>query len=1194
MPITNPKDREQLKNLGFDPDQYNDIAVQQTEQQAPPAKTTTSFGAGARSLLRNLPSSGIGLGVGGLVSSVATPFVGIPAGIMAGMGSKWLQDQAIKGLPDSVGKPLIDSEIQDTAEHPTASAVGGALSSLPFLRPDIKGLGGLAKTLVGGEVTPLAKETGKNLLLNAGLQGGIGATIKGIQQKTLTPELNSDDAISAAIGAILTKPTGLGSKIGLAPKEVVKSIEVPTEKTAPVEYIGDQETPNGGSKKLFNLTEDHPELGVKGSTISDQVLAEKGYKAPEEIPAPVVETKVEEPIVEQPKTIIPEPVKELPSKTSDELFNERSKFERGTPEFQKAHDELMAKMEEESKPKVEEPSKAEDKIATEELNKKLEVAKQEGIDTTDDATVKAIHESPVEPSNLPSHNNDISIPLLRAKITAIESKNTSQAKELASGFTDYFNKHQQNQGQLVNSFDNEIRKETGLHNPVTAALKSPIEYLTQNTPEMREVMKFINDTKANREVTPLSKKGQKIYDIVNRALDRARQEAINRKETLAHESEGFTKGYFPETISGKVNDTFNKDPFSKESQQLDSDFLEYRTKVKGDPLSVATEDLNKYHNSRNKPESNSAARYGPIDKAAGKGLPESWRNPNLMDTVTRYLESVSKRLAYHDAIQIPNLEETIAKFRGNSSVDSIMRDITGHRDHDKTPFSDLFNLVFRSSMGPLSGIKDLASSQFLGWQHINSPVQAIRNSIKAIAHTSENIADLYATGRIRRHMNTFELGNYTEGFVSGLKDLASARGIGILLKRTTNIVSDFSGKNIGDKIGRAFNYGQGKFTTLDFYGDYVKGKLNRTGKEWFDNFGKGLDISKGLSEKNLKEIASRYVDSVQGTYDARGLPSIATDSKLSPILNPARWSIEKANNYIKYTVNPLLNGNPKPFLMSTMGAAIGGATVTALVQSITGRKQNIATINEIKKSKELTPDKNMMMDYFYKGAALADASSHIGILGSILKATMDKFYGNNRPQFFNNILLDAAVNTTAIAKSISDQMRQDGYSHDLMIHGAAKILENQFQTYRLLEGYLSADKQSDIDKANKFRDLRVFNTLSGNKITDLSSPFHVSLDDIKLKQFKNETDLNKVPDEVIPLIDRAWNRSGGNPEKFKRELGSLKQNSYQTFPNPKEKKSFSDYYDFLERTQGKTETLNRLIDYAERNKINQIKSKAIP
>ncbi len=119
--------------------------------------------------------------------------------------------------------------------------------------------------------------------------------------------------------------------------------------------------------------------------------------------------------------------------------------------------------------------------------------------------------------------------------------------------------------------------------------------------------------------------------------------------------------------------------------------------------------------------------------------------------------------------------------------------------------------------------------------------------------------------------------------------------------------------------------------------------------------------------------------------------------------------------------------------------------------------------------------------------------------------------------------------------------------------------------------------------------------LEGNPITDQRMDFPASLGKDKEKKFKRTDDPEEAAKLLKELIDEALERADGNPEKLKRELDRLKRNSYQTFPNPQTMPdSFIRYLTNLEKTQGKAAANKRLLDYAQQNELNKLKSASVP
>jgi phosphoenolpyruvate synthase/pyruvate phosphate dikinase len=226
---------------------------------------------------------------------------------------------------------------------------------------------------------------------------------------------------------------------------------------------------------------------------------------------------------------------------------------------------------------------------------------------------------------------------------------------------------------------------------------------------------------------------------------------------------------------------------------------------------------------------------------------------------------------------------------------------------------------------------------------------------------------------------------------------------------------------------------------------------------------------------------------------------------------------------------------------------------------------------------------------------LAAAAGHVGMIGDLAKTLMDYAYGKNRPQGFNNVLIEAAENTATTAASLAKAITEDGFDPNVFIAAGSQMLEDNLQVYRIILANLSAEKKEDIERANKMRDLRVFKTISGDDIVDLTSPFIRPLAGQKMREFKQA----KTPEEaleILPdLIDRALTRAGDSPEKLKKELSKIKRNSYQTMPNPERMpESFLRYITFLSKSQGEEVAQERLLDYLMQNTVNKVKSGLIP
>lgn len=761
------------------------------------------------------------------------------------------------------------------------------------------------------------------------------------------------------------------------------------------------------------------------------------------------------------------------------------------------------------------------------------------------------------------------------EIDRVEAIGTPQAKTAAGAFRDFFEQYRSNQGKLVNKFGQDVRKEVGI-NP-SQAIKNPLDYIRQDSADVQKVRDWFWAHEDKTPIPTLTPKQEAIKALIQENYKAARQEVLTRpglaKPILERGSGDVDPLYLSQMPKGSILKTLTQKPGTPEFNRLKNEFIDHQLD-KG--RATTPEQAEGLFNTFLEPYKstigpNRAAKYGPIDEAAGIGIPRAWRNPNTIDVITHYNDRVARRLAYHDTIQSkPGISEAIDAITTNDSAKSVLRQIEGNPIRDNEWAQALSSVVRAVQLGPLTGMKDFVTAQTLGFQHQGSPVQMVKSAVKSIANIRENLSDAWKTGTIRHNMSSLEMGDI---------ELLGA------LRRFRDIAGDLGTRNAFDQLSRAVNLGQGKVVSLDFHQQFLKGKLGTQGKAWFENFGKDINWRKSkLSDEDILKMASRYVDSVQGTYDPRGLPKLTYEGQFAPILSLSRWSIEKADNFVRHTIYPATQGNYVPLLNSTLGLVLGGAAVQAISELATGRKQKTPTLKEVMAEPTLGGS-------FYHLAGLASAAGQVGIMGDVLKGVLDKTYGKNRPQEINNILLSAGSDVISEASALFEGVSEEGVSLDLMANFINQVLQDHVQAYRLVWSHIDSEK---VDKSNKLRDLRVFNTLKGNNIQDQSGDISKNITGSDLKEFKETTDLGEAEKMLPDLVKEAGAKSD-NTEEFAKELDKIKNIPYNTMPSIEtDKLNFVDYYNFLVKTQGEEEAKRRVADYAIHHLLNQQKVKALP
>ena len=233
-------------------------------------------------------------------------------------------------------------------------------------------------------------------------------------------------------------------------------------------------------------------------------------------------------------------------------------------------------------------------------------------------------------------------------------------------------------------------------------------------------------------------------------------------------------------------------------------------------------------------------------------------------------------------------------------------------------------------------------------------------------------------------------------------------------------------------------------------------------------------------------------------------------------------------------------------------------------------KELLDTYNETDKAKSIE-------GLTYKMATLADLAGETGLIANLVRGA-GTFVFKDSPQTFNNVIVQAASNMWGLGQDWYDAVENGDTPK--FVDVLSRILEENAQGYRVLLAQLSESQKTEIERANKLRDLHVFKSLSGYPVVRPELSRNVFRGGPE-REFK-EGETKPTPDDVANLIARAAQRSRGDPYKFMRDINALKSGGIQTFPsletNPIEA---AKYYQFLTRTQGKEEALSRFTDYVK-------------
>lgn len=775
------------------------------------------------------------------------------------------------------------------------------------------------------------------------------------------------------------------------------------------------------------------------------------------------------------------------------------------------------------------------------------------------------------------YSNSSILGKLAADVDKVRDVEHPKANLVADAFNKFYEQNRSYKGKFFSASVNKlISKHLDIFNPK--------ELWVQDNKKMQDVVNYYYDMmdKGSSTIKPDATIQQIVEDLKKITLY-AKIISKGMKSKLGDPN------YLPHIPARDVLDYILNKPFSARAQQLIKDWFDYYTKDLGLSYKEAEKALKIFKAGYEKQNSDIASQYGPIDKAEGMGIPRSWREKKLVDILSRFSNRYARRLAFIDAIEKNSvvkdaLENPSTGIGSADAVRKVMADIQGQRDIDETNREAISGIVRAGWLGTLTGAKDFVTNPFLGFQH-QELGQAFISPFKAWSHFSKNLADSYEAGINRMNISAFEFNDsdVSANFFQGLR-------------RFRDVINTATGRNFLEKATRATAFGQGKFVTLDNLYRARKGTLGSQGEKFLNDFfpdWRSHVKDDNISLKLINDAAARYVESVQGTYDPRGLPSVTMRGSWAPFLSLSRWSFEKMTNFEKYVVNPARKGNYRPLLMQTLGMFLGGTVVNKLVEEMTNKKERTPEYKEIMKAYEDKQD--VFLPITYKLAALASLSGYAGMAGDVARMIMDKTFKNN-VQGFSNPSVEGIM---MIGENAADALSagfKDGFDLELLSDFILQNIEDSFQVYRLLNAHLNPKKAADLEKSDKMRDIKLFSNMydydTGDTLTGRPNPFR----DKDIKKFREEDDIRKAAPLAKELMDKAFEefKEDKNLYKLKKALNKIRFNQFRTMPNPETAPDmFAKYFDYLVKTQGIDKAKDRRLEYLKKRMINRAKSEMI-
>jgi hypothetical protein len=409
----------------------------------------------------------------------------------------------------------------------------------------------------------------------------------------------------------------------------------------------------------------------------------------------------------------------------------------------------------------------------------------------------------------------------------------------------------------------------------------------------------------------------------------------------------------------------------------------------------------------------------------------------------------------------------------------------------------------------------------------------------------------------------------------------------------------WQGRAAGEKFSRAMDFTVGRYLAEANFGRAMQGDVESLA--FLKDFGKdiGTPIEKiiergGFNDGELNEIAASFVERVQGTYDARGLPYMTSKGIIAPFLQLSKWGIEKANVINKDVIQPVLARQPgamEKLLVYAGGAVLTGEAVKAVTDILNQKVSPQPGLMEVYDSPYADTD-----DYVRALVNTMQMASFAGILGDTTKMMLDAAHGD-MPRGFSFPLASFVSDTFVDGiRHYAESVKEGADPVETGIIATQEGLKSMIQSYRVIQNWIDAESTA---QRNASRDLRVFREQQG---TSGNAGFvdYNPLIGAEERKFKQTTDPVEASGLSRQLLQKYVGESKGKPpeqqgEYLNKKISGLRRMPIAEFPNAESNpREFQDYIKFIRATKGELAAQEAIKQYTKRRAVNEAKLGMLP
>ena len=650
------------------------------------------------------------------------------------------------------------------------------------------------------------------------------------------------------------------------------------------------------------------------------------------------------------------------------------------------------------------------------------------------------------------------------------------------------------------------------------------------------------------------------------------------RDTAGLRARGSNPTYIPlHAIAEEVKNILTTKQGSPEYDKLKNDFLQWNTQLRqadgaslAEAQKYALEKFEEKINITSKPPGiESGIPFSGARKPEGYPLPPSWRSDDLIGNLDNYTRRSATDYAYQKHVEsspeamaalgaksyfndqpIPaNVLASTPNIINEPSVQSILREYRG------TPaqkvggnLTDLGKAVSVATIGPVSKVGDIGTSLVKGLVYL--PAGEYTAGLVDFTNRLGDWAALkersYASGLNKR---------------DAAQNMRQVLGIGddsvSFMSKAAETLSKFTGLNQLETVARTIAQGWGE--TVVKYNKRLALSGDKNATQMLDT------LSPDWRTRSDADLAAQVGRLLQGSYDMRQLPASVLEGAAAPYLTWSKWSIGQYDSFMKYALQPAMQGNVKPMIGQMLIGVLGGGAVSAVQEWINNREGKDITWNELESwmqenQGQLGADGGQLLGQ--KLLTMAQKLGTFGFAGDIAKMAIDTAAGGTAQGVATMPALDAVYDISKRVAAATKAL-DDGEDFGLVLKALMQdSVIGHLQVARLARNWLDEDENLRYDDRRR---RRLYDELTG--MPSRGGAFAVNYSNLSEREFERGEITPQTGEEAMSLVMRAKEQAT-TPEDYASRIRKLKTSQNQIMPSlERQPMKAARYLSWLEGTE---------------------------